>query len=326
MFDLSSFYWLNLADEFTFYKQGETESIYNPNRQFYYVYAQSRKILLNKDTAVSLNIVIGQIGGYTALIWLLITFIFDGYENFKLNSSLMDNLYTLTLGGEKGPFAHSPRSSRTQLKNTFERKDKNWYTYREFLFLRFLRKFCCGCYTRRASYLDRKLRYESYMSGQKKLHQELSLSNLISTMRLTKFIADLMKIQDYQKLLVNMSRIYQVQALEDTRTFKLDTNDQQPQLNGRYFSEKLLENIDEQTPEWLLEQISDKDSRDQALIKAITGFDHSKVYQDFAINHEQDFAINHEESHYDDDIAQRNTFVFDENHFDEQLLQPRLTP
>ena len=40
-------------------------------------------------TVKSFNIIIGQVGGYTALIWIFIHFIFNDYENFKFTNSLI---------------------------------------------------------------------------------------------------------------------------------------------------------------------------------------------------------------------------------------------
>ena len=37
----------------------------------------------------ALNVVIGQIGGYTALLWMLIKLFFNDYESFKFSNSLI---------------------------------------------------------------------------------------------------------------------------------------------------------------------------------------------------------------------------------------------
>ena len=40
-----------------------------------------------------------MIGGYSALVWMLINFFFDGYENFKFTNSLIKKVYTSTPDG-----------------------------------------------------------------------------------------------------------------------------------------------------------------------------------------------------------------------------------
>ena len=56
-------------------------------------------------TVKSLNAVIGQIGGYTALLWIVINFIFGGYENFKFTNSLIGRVYACTPEGPEAPEA-----------------------------------------------------------------------------------------------------------------------------------------------------------------------------------------------------------------------------
>ena len=46
-----------------------------------------------KYTVKSLNNVLGLIGGYTALIWMVITFVLSGYETHMLRSSLISNIF-----------------------------------------------------------------------------------------------------------------------------------------------------------------------------------------------------------------------------------------
>ena len=45
--------------------------------------------------------------------------------------------------------------------------------------------------------------------------QELSLHNFLSTMRLTDFLADLMSIKNYQRLLLNKAKKYQIKQLRE---------------------------------------------------------------------------------------------------------------
>ena len=50
-------------------------------------------------TVKSFNAVIGQIGGYTALLWMAINFLFEDYENFKFTNSLIGRVYACTPQG-----------------------------------------------------------------------------------------------------------------------------------------------------------------------------------------------------------------------------------
>ena len=49
---------------------------------------------------------------------------------------------------------------------------------------------------------------------------------LLSTMRLTDFLADLMSIENYQKLLINKARKYQIKQLRDQKRMGSDGHTQ----------------------------------------------------------------------------------------------------
>ena len=64
-----------------------------------YNFTQGRQTKIVSWTVKSLNDVIGQIGGYVALIWMVVKFIFDDYENFKFTNSLITRIYACTIEG-----------------------------------------------------------------------------------------------------------------------------------------------------------------------------------------------------------------------------------
>ena len=41
----------------------------------------------------SLDIVLGTVGGFSSLVWALLFFFFGGYEDFKLQNSLISSIY-----------------------------------------------------------------------------------------------------------------------------------------------------------------------------------------------------------------------------------------
>ena len=60
----------------------------------------------------ALNIVMGQIGGYTAIIWLIINTIFNNYESFKFTNSLIGRVYQCTPEGPSAPVSESEQESK----------------------------------------------------------------------------------------------------------------------------------------------------------------------------------------------------------------------
>ena len=60
---------------------------------FVIVFSQSRNLVKEKWVVVSLNNVFGIIGGYTALLWMIINFVLSGYEAHKFRSSLISSIF-----------------------------------------------------------------------------------------------------------------------------------------------------------------------------------------------------------------------------------------
>ena len=105
-FDISTFYWLNSGSSFTIYKPSSYQPEYGlSNNEFNYIYLQDRSVVSQTMTVESLDVVIGQIGGYTTLLWIVINFIFSGYENFKFTNSLISKVYACTPEGPEAPKA-----------------------------------------------------------------------------------------------------------------------------------------------------------------------------------------------------------------------------
>ena len=127
-------------------------------------------------------------------------------------------------------------------------------------------------------------------------------------MRLTDFIAELVSIENYQKLLINKSRKYQIKNIrkgevdslravgDQDALFTEDDEGQTPgkeqqdeasrglidsqkpteprRLNAEYFEAKLLKES-ERSVEWLLDQLKPETSRkDRLILQEITGYDY----------------------------------------------------
>ena len=73
---------------------------------------QSRETGTITWTVKSLNMVVGQIGGYVVLIWLIINFLFDGYESFKFTNSVIGRVYACTAEGPDAPVAETKAESQ----------------------------------------------------------------------------------------------------------------------------------------------------------------------------------------------------------------------
>ena len=58
---------------------------------------------------VSFDLIVGVIGGFTGLIWEILNYILGGYESFKFNKSVIEEIYTTTDRSRMRP-GHEPAS------------------------------------------------------------------------------------------------------------------------------------------------------------------------------------------------------------------------
>ena len=133
LFDLSTFYWMNIGTTFIAYEPGNMQSLgIEGSKSFNYSYQQGRQIFNITWTVKSLNVVIGQVGGYTALLWMFLHFLFDDYERFKFTNSLIGQVYTCTPDGPDAENARTVKDSKQRLVETLTTKSTSWYTYHEY--------------------------------------------------------------------------------------------------------------------------------------------------------------------------------------------------
>ena len=110
----------------------------------------------------------GQIGGYTGLLWMIMTFFFDGYESFRFTNALIGSVYTCTPEGPDATPPESEEESRKKIQETISGSKTDgsvsWYSYRELLITWFMRKLCCCCKAKHW-YEHRMRRYEIWLAA-----------------------------------------------------------------------------------------------------------------------------------------------------------------
>ena len=77
---------------------------------------QGRNYSMTKWTVRSLNLVLGQLGGYTSLIWMVTTFLMSGFENHRFRTSLVSQIYLCTPEGPDRELSETKQQSDVQLK------------------------------------------------------------------------------------------------------------------------------------------------------------------------------------------------------------------
>ena len=174
---------------------------------------------------LTLDIVLGIIGGLSGLIWQFSGLFMSDYEDFKKNMSILKSFYTIdkntmdqnyvqekinrNLIGEEGP--HD-----TLINNIKKRLDLNIeyrYGYGSFVCARLISCFNCCCY--QTSCAQKRLkRYELHEEGVQRMNDELDIVGLIRTLRKSQFMANTY-LKEYQRFFISKFRYYHLSANED---------------------------------------------------------------------------------------------------------------
>lgn len=100
-------------------------------------------------TVMSLDMMLGIIGGLSVLVWGLFRIVFSGYETFKLENSLISAVYpTAPLGrpdidGDDFKDEWTPKDDKEAKKSLMRRVAQRgiyFYNYSDYLF-----SWCCRC-------------------------------------------------------------------------------------------------------------------------------------------------------------------------------------
>lgn len=160
---------------------------------FTLTFQQSRDVYTSSWCVKALNTVIGRIGGYTALIWMVITSLISGYESHKFQNSLLNSLYHCTEEGPDATPSDTESKSKHTLKKTINAKNRFKYFYYE-AFLTWLASMLCLCCKNREWYKRRMDRQQLFNDAQKRLAREINLHTILNTVRMTDFMASLMRL------------------------------------------------------------------------------------------------------------------------------------
>lgn len=137
---------MNTGTEYTIYQPSQADIYYNiGSRAFAYQVVQARDYVTGYWWVKAFNAVIGQIGGYSALLWMVINFLFSEYESFKFTNSLIGKVYACTPLGPDAKGATTKEEADKALLQTLTTHSNAWYTYSEFKFAWLINKVCCCC-------------------------------------------------------------------------------------------------------------------------------------------------------------------------------------
>ena len=104
--------------------------------------------MTTKWTVKSWNKVLGEIGGYTALLWMVINFFMSGYKMHRFMYSMVSKIYLCTEYGPDAPDEQSKDDSERELKKTVTSQCGIGLSYRETFTTWVMTKLCCCCKNR----------------------------------------------------------------------------------------------------------------------------------------------------------------------------------
>ena len=145
-------------------------------------YCASRRLETKVIGINSLDIVIGLVGGFIAIISSILQSILGTFESFRLENTIIRYFYW-TSPTKKMNELYEPedeQQAKQALVKSVATRGKYWYNFHEYIFANFLVKcFCCtnnwDCHKKRREKLER------HLSATAMLEHELDIINVIKT-------------------------------------------------------------------------------------------------------------------------------------------------
>ena len=170
-------------------------------------FKQAKTVHEQEFSIESLDVMLGLIGGYTALLWGVLGYCMNGYEGFKYNNSVIGAIYNAYPTGGPGK---EPAASFDEAAEFMERDvqtgGKFDYGYMEYWRAWVLSICCCCCRSCRCCKTSIK-RFENYEDAREKFKDELDVTRILNAVRMAEFMS-MITLKKYQRHLVNHFRRY----------------------------------------------------------------------------------------------------------------------
>ena len=173
---------------------------------------QSRQQIEVTWSIISLDLILGLVGGFTSIIWSFLGLIITPYEDFRFNNSLIGSIYpTSPKRDKKEPPIENSELAKKALESTVIERGKYYYGFIEYQVTWMLRSCCCCCCFNKKSlwWKKREFNFTRYEEAVERLNKEIDVLNYVSTQRLTNFLAKLF-LRPHQRELVKSFKKYQL--------------------------------------------------------------------------------------------------------------------
>ena len=75
----------------------------------------------------SLDLILGLLGGYSAILWGVVAYSLGGYESFKFNNSIIGAIYSASPGGGEDDPAGDLREAKDEMRHEVENQGRFFY-------------------------------------------------------------------------------------------------------------------------------------------------------------------------------------------------------
>mmetsp|Transcript_1272 Transcript_1272/g.1708 ORF Transcript_1272/g.1708 Transcript_1272/m.1708 type:complete len:223 (-) Transcript_1272:408-1076(-) len=209
----------DFGESFTFYQVEDTSlnTFAGGGGTVQVQWTQSRIQYTNEWAIVSLDNVLGLVGGLSGIIWAVLAMCLGDYETFKFENSLIGAVYPTapqTDSHGNDDFDDGPegeQDAKHTLMATVAERGKYFYDYSEYLLSIFLRTLCCCC--KGSPWMERRVKkLERHEAASERLANEIDIVKLLYMQRISSFVSKLV-LKKHQRALVTNFKSYQLEDL-----------------------------------------------------------------------------------------------------------------
>ena len=151
------------------------------------VFYQSRGTTEEQWSIMSLDLVMGLVGGLAGIMWATLDLIIGNYESFRYENSLIGSIYPTSpviMDADETSDLNSESYAKRQMMLTVAERGKYHYRYGEYLCTRLYRKLCCCCKTTGGRCESRIKRLQRHEQASEKLAEELDVVKFLYVHRI----------------------------------------------------------------------------------------------------------------------------------------------
>ena len=125
----------------------------------------------------SLDLILGLVGGFTAIIWSSLAFAIGPYEEFKFNNSVVGSIYpTSPQRDEDEPPIDNSKDANEALEGTVIERGKFFYAFTEYQWTWIMKSFlCCLVKKNGVWWKNRIFKYTRYEKAVERMNEEIDI-------------------------------------------------------------------------------------------------------------------------------------------------------